>query len=34
MENTVSEMNSFDGLNGRLDTAETGSVNLNLKIDQ
>lgn len=34
MENSVSEMNSCDGLNSRQDTAEKGSVNLNLKVDQ
>lgn len=34
IENSVSEMNSFDGLNSKQDTAEKGSVNLNLKIYQ
>ena len=31
MENTVSEMNSFHGLNSGLDTTEKGSMNLNLR---
>lgn len=34
MENSVTEMNSYNGLNSRQDTAEKGSVNFNLKRDQ